>query len=559
MAQNTLGEVLKSKTPAEIKNIKILDPACGSGSFLISAYQSLIDYSQNQKRKQKQEKNKKFKDLEKAFKKRDGKILTSQEKMRILLNNIFGVDLDKEAVELAKLNLLMKMVNSQIKLPKLSHNIQEGNSLISGSEKELKKYFGRGWKEKKGFEWEGKFDVVIGNPPYVRNRELDVKDKKYFNDQYDSAQGQYDIYQLFFEQSINLLKEGGYLGFITSNKYAIADYGKKLREFILDNCKIISIVDVSNLQVFKDASTYPYIIILQKNKKTAGHKIKGYKIENELDLSGNAVLINQDDLQKSQTKNFTIKKKPKFFKRIGNKSVMLGDIATIKETIHTGNVRNKLIVDNKIDDTCKKLLAGRDCHRYWFKWSGKYIRYDNKRINKSKKEYGNLCAKKYFEKPKILLRDISQFPEAVFDDEKYYSVNTLYSIQFVDENYDLRYILALINSGLIRFYFNYRFEDAHVSGGFLRFKKIYTSQIPIYKIDFFDKKEKAKHDKLVKLADKMLKLNRELQKLDPIMDDKEYKEIEEEIKRTDGEIDEMVFGIYGLNKEDAKIIESGNK
>ena len=163
IVQNTLGEILKSKTPAEIKNLKILDPACGSGSFLISAYQSLIDYSQNQTRKQLNEKSDKLKKLEKAFKEQNNKLIFSQEKMRILFNNIFGVDLDKEAVELAKLNLLLKMVNSQIKLPKLSRNIQEGNSLISGSEKELKKYFGRKWKDKKGFEWEGKFRDVFGN------------------------------------------------------------------------------------------------------------------------------------------------------------------------------------------------------------------------------------------------------------------------------------------------------------------------------------------------------------------------------------------------------------
>ncbi len=551
IVQNTLGEILKNKTPSEIKNLKILDPACGSGSFLITAYQSLINYWQKQEEKRFKQKSDKLIKIEQAYKKQNGNSISSQEKMRILLNNIYGVDLDKEAVELAKLNLLMKMVGSQIKLPKLGDNIQEGNSLISGSEKELKKYFGRGWKNKKAFEWGEKYDVVIGNPPYIRNRELEVKDKKYFNEQFYSTCGQYDIYQLFFEQSIKILKEGGYLGFITSNKYAIADYGKKIREFILNNCKIISITDVSNLKVFKDASTYPYIIILQKNKNISGHQIKGYKTEDESNLYDNKVLISQDEIKKSKDKNLTVKKDPKLFKQIEDKSVQLGKIVTIKETIHTGNVRDKLIVKEKIDNNCKKLLAGKDCHRYQFKWDGKYIRYDKKLIDKNKGEYANLVGKEYFDNSKILLREIASNIECCFDDEKYYTLNKVYSIQSVSE-YNIKYILALLNSKFLSFYFRSRFEEAHVMSGYLQFKKIYTSQIPIYKIDFSDKKEKAKHDKLAKLADEMLKLNKELQKLNPMLDEMEYKEMKEKIERTDGEIDEMVFGLYGLSEEEIK-------
>lgn len=540
IVKNALGPVLaECKSIADLKKIKVLDPACGSGSFLVKALEAIND---------------KYKDFG-----ADGGVYT---KLQILTENIYGVDLDEQAVEIARLNLLINALDSKIKLPSLARNIKNGNSLISGTDEELKKYFGKNFRDKKPFNWQeefpevfaqGGFDVIIGNPPYVRNRDLEEKDKEFFPKGFYSASGQYDLYQLFFEQSINLLKENGLLGFITSNKYAIADYGKKLREFILDNTKIKTVVDVSNLLVFKEASTYPYIIILQRTKDNRGNLIKGYKVDNELKLENAEVQINQDDIKNSETKNFVLKKDLEFLKNIENKSIKLGEIATIKETIHTGNVRNKLVIDSKIDENCKKLLAGKDCHRYWFKWNGKYIRYDKSLIDKKKGEYGNLCEEKYFDNSKILLRDISKYPEAVFDDEKYYSVNTLYSIQSV-EKYRLLYLLAIINSGLIKFIFNQKFEDAHVAGGFLRFKKIYTSQIPIYKIDFTNRKEKSLHDGLAKLAEKMTKLNKELQETPE--NSNKWNSIKEEIAKTDKIIDQKVYELYGLREEEIRIIEN---
>jgi methylase of polypeptide subunit release factors len=534
IVKNTLGEKLEEiKSVNDLKKIKILDPACGSGSFLTRVLEEM---------------NNKYKDF--------GNPGNQYTKTEILLNNIYGVDLDSQATELAKLNLLLDTLDEKAKLPTIK-NIRVGNSLISGSDEELEKYFGKNFRDKKPFNWEeefggGGFDVIIGNPPYIRNRELDEKDKEFFNKIYYSSSGQYDIYQLFFERSISLLKEDGFLGFITSNKYAIADYGKKLREFILDNCKVVSIVDVSNLQVFKDASTYPYIIILQKNKNNSGHKIKGYKIESEDNLFNNEVIINQDEIKNSDTKNFVIKEEMKFLKDIENKSVKLGEIATIKETIHTGNVRKKLIADEKIDETCKKLLAGRDCHRYYFKWGGKYIRYNKGLIDKSKKEYGNLVEEKYFNNPKIFLREIASNIECCYDDQKYYSLNKVYSVQSRNE-YNLKYLLILLNSKLLSFYFRNKFEEAHIRGGYLQFKKIYTSQIPIYKIDFSNKKEKAKHDESVELADKILDLNKQLQSI-PEHSNK-WDSVKKEIEKTDREIDERVYELYGLGEEEKKVVE----
>ncbi|MFA5211559.1 MAG: TaqI-like C-terminal specificity domain-containing protein [Patescibacteria group bacterium] len=539
--KETLGEVLKKTKPKDFSKIRILDPACGSGSFLGAAYDKILD------------------------------TLTKQSpqtslfaKFNILKDNIFGVDLDVQAVEIAQLNLLLKVLSQKTKLPTLQHNLASGNSLVSGENEKIEQYFGLNYREQKPFNFElefnnvfgqGGFDVVIGNPPYVRNRELPGNLKSFYDNNFVTASGQYDIYQLFFEKAITLLKENGYLGFITSNKYAIANYGEKLREYILKNCEIIKIIDVSNVDVFKDAATYPYIIILQKKKKiNKKHKIKIKKVADLSELSdGKYEEIEQVAFENNKGKTFTLKTFPTFFDKIEKVSTKLGEIATIKETIHTGNVRNKLIVDEKIDNNCKKLLAGKDCHRYSFEWRGKYIRYDKTLIDKTKGEYGNLCDSKYFDNPKILLREIANKIECCFDENKYYTLNKVYAVLLNENNYSYLYLLALLNSKLLTYYFREKFEETHVRGGYLQFKKVYTSQIPIAIINFKNKEENNIYNKLVKLSEQMVNLHKELQSV-AVNTDK-YNYLKVEIEKVDKEIDEVVYKIYGITDDEKRVIE----
>jgi hypothetical protein len=316
---NTLGPILKSKTPIEVVLISVLDPACGSGSFLIVAYQYLLDWHrdwyvqnlvpllQNGLKPSSPEITRLLPGIEtgKKGRKKEPELpiyqgrggewrLTTAERKRILLNNIYGVDIDRQAVEVTKLSLLLKVlegeneetISKQLKLfqeralPDLSNNIKCGNSLI-------------GWdilKDKPGltqeeidrinpFDWEmefskvmrtGGFHAIIGNPPYIRiqvMKEWASVDVEYYKQKYVSAiKGNYDIYVVFVEKGLSLLNEHGRLGFIVPNKFFNAKYGQPLRELIESGKNLSEIVHFGDQQVFDGVMTYTCLLFLNKTR-----------------------------------------------------------------------------------------------------------------------------------------------------------------------------------------------------------------------------------------------------------------------------------------------------
>lgn len=258
IVQETLGRWLHEhdKDPDALESLAVLDPACGSGSFLIRAYETLLEH-------------------EAARTNQTVDMLPRQEREHILQHNIYGVDLDEQAVEIARLNLLLRMVREEEQLPPLVNNVLQGNSLISGSEADLKPYFADAWEEKHPLNWDatfrqvieqGGFDVVIGNPPYIRIQTLPELDRDYYRAKYRSAHGSFDIYVLFIEKALALLKDGGRLGFITSGKFLKSEYGRKLIGLLQAEATVEEIVDLSAQQVFGDATTYPIILIARKGK-----------------------------------------------------------------------------------------------------------------------------------------------------------------------------------------------------------------------------------------------------------------------------------------------------
>ena len=539
IVKNTVGEYIKTHKEKDIENVKILDPACGSGSFLLKAYDTLENYW---KEKGKLDQTK----LEDSG--------SYSKKVEIVTKNIFGVDLDEKAVEIAQLNLLLKIAEKRKRLPTLQKNIKNGNSLIDDP-----KIAGD-----KAFKWEdefsdimkkGGFDVVIGNPPYdVIYSNSNPEEYKFYKSKsgYISAEYNPNLFTLFIERGISLLRDGGILGFIVPNSIINNKYFCNLRKLILEKTIISQIYDLKK-DVFKSANIDTCIIIIQKElneQVRLNNKLTFYS--GDADATGLEIKDKREITQKSFLKtnfySFNVVTDLKFDKikeKIEKDSIKLGEIAEVYRGMVTRD-NKECIFDVQKNEKYKPLLSGRDIGRYWLKFNNKYIYFDKSSI-------GGGCwdEKVYLNKQKLLVQlirnlKLSRRLLVAYDDEKYYALQNLNNI-IIDENtgYPTKYVLGIINSSLINYWFKKLFVDINI-------KRIYLKQIPI-KIASETQKQA-----LIKLVDKMLSLNKRLNEIGDKKTD-ERTRIEEDLQKTDTEIDELVYKLYGITEEEKKIIEESLK
>lgn len=360
IVDNTIGELLKGKTPNKVSELRFVDPACGSGSFLLGAYQKLLDWHIEYYSKLDQPPKKAF------YVGNDGvPRLTIQEKKRILLNNIYGVDIDSQAVEVTKLSLLLKVLEDENKdeleaqqkliqeraLPYLGDNIRCGNSVISTEILSQQNLTTEEIFEINPFDWEsefpeifknGGFDAVIGNPPYIRIHLLDKKSKKFYKDNYISSTGIYDIYTLFIEKAIEITKNA-FVGFIIPNKFIETDYGKGIRKVIKENKCLKKIINFKDNQIFQNASTYTCLLFLKLNSK----KFKYSEIE-VFDNKNNLELINKYDEYDDGNIHIGILDSDKYSST--DWKFLVGESAIIIEKM--------LNHELKLNDICEKIFVG---------------------------------------------------------------------------------------------------------------------------------------------------------------------------------------------------------
>src|SRR6266498_312269 len=575
IVQQTVGKYLDERGYNPSHPPRVLDMACGSCSFLIEAF-DLIDNFVAKQRGHAQKGEVDFYDR--------------LRQLEVLQNCIFGVDKDKQAVEVARLNLLLRGLHSREKLPMLE-NIAHGDSLHSET---FEMNFSQVMKD-------GGFDVIIGNPPYVRQETLGEEFKAYAKQNFETYAGTADLYIYFIEQAHKLLKPGGYFGMIVSNKWMRSNYGKALREFLKRESQLVEIIDFGELPVFGDVLAYP-VIIISRHVQTQKQNFHYAQIQTlefvsmREEVEKNNIQLNEHAIQ-SETWTLAGGNSQGLTEKIKERTIPLGEYVGNKfyRGVVSGN-NDAFIIDKATkekligqDPNCREIikpyLLGRDVQRYKFNYQEKYLIFARRGIDikkypsvkrhlssfkeqlmpRPKDWQGEWKGRKTgtyqwyeiqdsteyyseFEKPKIIAPAIVQKATFAYDVEGFYSNDKTLIIPSGD-----LFLLGILNSRISDFVLKQIASTKQ--GGYFEQKPMYISQLPIRRIDFGNPAEKSVHDEIVALVEKMLALQKERQSVRREDDLDRVRTLEKQIAIVDEEIDKRVYALYGLTEEEIKIVE----
>ena len=600
IVKNTIGKLLDGKTPKEAAKLKVLDPACGSGSFLIGAYQFLLNWyldqyiavdpekfatGKNPRLRQTTVSPFKFigekRGSENAF---TGWALTIAERKRILLDHIHGVDLDGQAVEVTKLNLLLKCLEGETSqtlgfeqrfsreraLPDLGKNILCGNSLIGTdiiSTESWNKMSEEEQRRINPFDYEhafpqvfkqGGFDAVIGNPPYVFTRDSGISeaDKQYFGVTFQHQSAQLNTFGIFVEQLGRLLRPNGRSGFITPNNWLTIDTFTALRRFLLKRFEQIYVINILD-RVFEAADVDTAILFVATTRgerrldvaEMQNKAITFSKTIAECDVRPPSYII-----QVSAHKDERISGLLSGIEGVSQPLSQFATVSTGLKVYQTGkgeppqnNTIKKVRVfhaTKRINSTYERYLNGVDVARYCLGWSGEYL------------SYGDWIAEPRrsvpFKGERLLVRQIPGKPPHLIygvwtDTFCYNDINSM-SIFAPSGIVSLRSLLAVLNSKLISFWFANKFDKLQ-RRIFPQFKVKELAAFPIA----CAVKEKRFQDHLAALADSMLSLNKRLA-AEQLPQRRE--QIQREIDATDRQIDQLVYQLYALTQAEIAIVEA---
>ncbi len=518
IVKNTIREKIKGKSFDEILKIKILDPACGSGSFLIKAFDILIQESEIKLKRE----------------------LTYEEKKELMLNCIFGVDKDERACDIAKLSLSLKLATRGKKIPLLHNNIKNGNSLIDDERVDPIHAFK--WEK----EFPFKFDVVVGNPPY--NAELSPQEKDYIKSKYKKLHSG-DTAEYFLRKSIEILNKRGTIGFIVPKSIAYYEKWKDVRKSLIENFTIFRIGDVG--LGFSDVNLEEIILIFNKKTITKDYQILVEKFGDLKKPKDEKTIIKSNLIKYSimEDKNvfiFTPLSNPEqeIIKKIDKKSIRFSDI--IKDSFRGVYISDKDKLSLK-EGPIKFIEKEPWIQRYYVQ---KFIKINIKEPFIEEKKINKILNQKLIFKVmrgKRLTIHYDSLGELL-------TASNIVNV-IIEENcgYDYKVLLGLFNSTLFSFYIQKSlFSDTTESARHMDYP--YLAIFPIPKKHILEKK----YQSLIDFVDKMLLLKKKINKIGKLSV-YEKERLEQQIKNIDYEIDQEVYKLYNITSEEQKIIEESLK
>jgi SAM-dependent methyltransferase len=584
-----------------LDDLKVLDPACGSGAFPIGMLQLLV----------------------RVYERLDTRFDSYRTKLQIIEKNIYGVDIEPMAVEIARLRTWLSIIvdedsdSKKIKpLPNLEFKFVCANSLIDldqsgivtlyGDDPDLENklrdirdayfntesvakkkklrndydklvnegegLFGQSEKSKqlktyRPFDNESSasffspnfmfgikgFDVIIANPPYItiggkQDMNINSTMKELLAEKYISYSYKANYFVLFTEFGINLATEKGVVTYIVPRAILDNTHMDKIRESILENTKIFLLLELK-YKLFENAETGGNLIFIAQ--KESDSKIRDANVVNTAILKES---MNLETLQKvpvSQSKycysngkvfSLNTEENNSLLEKIEDKSVLLGDICLIKNGVNTGNAAKILLSKENKGKTYKKILEGKDINKYTLNWSGMWINYDKdlkKQLDPSMLETRqsyvdfSLRDESIFNSEKLIIRQTADRPIATIDNEGFITRHSTHLILSNSKDYSLKYVLGLINSSLMKYY--YRALVPEEGKAFAEVKAVNLKKLPIKKLSLIEQQP------FIHLVDQILSMKNS----DPSSVN---------IKELEDQIDNMVYELYGMSQEDINLI-----
>jgi len=512
----------------EIEGKKLLDPACGSGGFLLRAVSALS-------------------------RRLRAKGFGAETILHQIQDSVYGFDLNPFAAHLAETNLLFQVIdlineakqaNPDFKMDKF--NIYVTDSLLPPKAATTQLSFDDGLpseyiedaervrqiKLKQGSFASG-FDFIVTNPPYVKTENIPPEYKKQLAQNFEEVcEGRFDLYIFFLGLGLKMLKEGGRLGYVVPAKFLVTENGGMLRRYILQNASIREIVDISRSKVFKQVGNYPVVVIFEREGEEQARKSTRVRVVRWL-TDSIETLPELAEAQGVEGKSYQVYDIPqgrfasnfddifdigcteevhRLCQKIAAGCVRLDKICETHQGIITGKKaegdtarRKNIVLDQHMallpserQALCRKVIDSKHLPEpYAIKWGHEYLIY-------APSELAAPRDPRWFEPEKLVIQTFARTVTATLDNDRFYCLNTLYVGLLKDPDYSLRYILAVLNSRLLDFYYKAAFGAVHIGSDYLEYRTRYLNTLPIKPAS------PQKQAELAGLVDQILAINKQL-------------------------------------------------